>query len=284
MRKRKKKVEKRKIVLIVLLVLCIILGYIANVVSTDRELTIFEKAIKDSVLVIQKVITYPIDLVIDIVDKNKEKNKMYNEYESLKEKLNEAEFYITENEELKKQINDLKEVLKLNTTLAEFESINATIIGRDLSYWNDNIIIDKGEEDGIYIDMPVIVAEGLIGKVVKTSNFNSTVRLLTSNNVNDKISVKINNGDKYTYGILSRYDEENDKYIIEGIAENMEIKEDSLVTTTGIGDIFPSGIVIGKVVGIGTDNFDLSSVLEVKSNVDFDAINYVTVLKRKDIW
>ena len=64
----------------------------------------------------------------------------------------------------------------------------------------------------------------------------------------------------------------------------MEIKEESLVTTTGIGDIFPSGIVVGKVVGISTDNFDLSSVLEVKSNVDFDAINYVAVLKRKDIW
>jgi len=284
MRKRKKRIEKRKILLIILLVLCVILGYIANVVSTDRKLTIFEKAIKDSVLVIQKVITYPIDLVIDIIDENKEKNKMYEEYESLKQRLNEAEFYITENEELKKQINDLKEVLNLNTTLAEYENINATIIGRDLYYWNDNVVIDKGEEDGIAIDMPVIVAEGLIGKVVKTSNFNSTVRLLTSNNVNDKISVKINSNDKYTYGILSRYDEKNDKYIIEGIAENMEIKEDSLVTTTGIGDIFPAGIVIGKVVGISTDNFDLSSILEVKSNVDFDSINYITVLKRKDIW
>ena len=140
MRKRKKRIEKRKILLIILLVLCVILGYIANVVSTDRKLTIFEKAIKDSVLVIQKVITYPIDLVIDIIDENKEKNKMYEEYESLKQRLNEAEFYITENEELKKQINDLKEVLNLNTTLAEYENINATIIGRDLSYWNDNVL------------------------------------------------------------------------------------------------------------------------------------------------
>ena len=148
---------------------------------------------------------------------------------------------------------------------------------------NDNITIDKGEKDGIQVDMPVIVADGLIGKVVKTSTFNSTIRLLTANNSNDKISVKIKNEDNYIYGILSKYNEKNNNYIIEGITQNIEIKQDALVTTTGMGDIYPSGIIIGKVKGITTDNFDLSKVLEIESNVNFDAINYVKVLKRGDL-
>lgn len=280
--RRKKKIETRKIVLIALIVICLILGYVANVVSTTRQLTVFEKAIKDSILTVQNIITYPIDFVIDKINVSKEKHQMYIEYEELKSKYEQIQQYILENEELKKQVEDLKNILELDTTLNEYESINATIIGRDLAYFNENIIIDKGESSGIELNMPVVVNEGLIGKVVKTTSFTSTIRLLTSSSF-DKISVKIKNGDNYVYGILSKYDIENDIYIIEGISENVEILDDALVTTTGMGDIYPSGIVIGKIVGVNTDNFDLSNVLEMKSNVNFDAINYVTVLKRGDL-
>lgn len=283
MRRKKKKFEKRKIVLIVLIVTCLILGYIANIALTDRRLTIFEKAIKDSVLTIQRIVTYPIDLVINKVNENKEKNKIYDEYEKLKKQLADSQNYINENQELKKQLAEMKSILELNNVLSDYESINATVISRDLSYWHDNITIDKGEKDGIEINMPVVVADGLIGKVVKTSTFNSTIRLLTANNSNDKISIKIKDNDDYVYGILSKYDKNSNMYIIEGIAQNIEIKEDALVTTTGMGDIYPSGIVIGKVKGIDTDSFDLSKVLEVKSNVNFDSINYVKVLKRGDL-
>lgn len=283
MNRKRKRIETRKILLIVLLVLCFILGYVANIVSTDRNLSVFEKAIKDGVLTIQKIVTYPIDFVVDKINENKEKNKMYEEYQQLKEQYNNSQIYIYENEELRKQINELKGLLDLNTTLVDYESINATTIGRDIALFNNYITIDKGEKDGILLNMPVVVNNGLIGKVVKTSTFNSTVRLLTANDSNDKISVKIKNGDEYIYGILSKYDNNKNRYIIEGIAENIDIELDSLVTTTGMGDIYPAGIVIGKVKGISTDNFDLSKVLEVESNVNFNSINYVKILKRGDL-
>ena len=234
MRRKKKRIEKRKIVLIVLFVICLILGYMANVVSSNRQLTIFEKAIKDGILTVQNVITYPIDFVIEKINISKEKNKMYSEYENLKKQLEESERYISENQELVKQLEEMKTILDLNTSLSEHSCINATVIGRDLVYWNENIVIDKGENHGIEVNMPVVVKEGLIGKVINTTAFSSTIRLLTSS-TDDKISVKIKNNDEYIYGILSKYNEETGKYIIEGISENIEIKEDSIVTTTGMG-------------------------------------------------
>ena len=48
-----------------------------------------------------------------------------------------------------------------------------------------------------------------------------------------------------------------------------------------MGAIFPSGLIIGKVKKVTTDNFDLSKVALVKSPVNFDDLDYVTVLKRK---
>lgn len=205
---------------------------------------------------------------------------MYESYSTLKEQIKEYEKYKIENEELKKQLDDMKELLNIDETIAEYSYLNANVISRNIDYWNDTVIINKGEHDGIESGMPVVVGMNLVGKVISTSTFNSTVRLLTATNIVDKISVKINNNGNYIYGILNGYNIETGTYIIEGISQNVDIENDSIVTTTGMGDIYPSGIVIGNVTGITTDTFDLSKILEVKSNVDFDNINYVTVLRR----
>ncbi len=278
---RKKQKEKRnKIIVICVLIFCLITGFIINVVMTDRNLTIFEKTIKDSILTVQKILAFPIDFVANKISENNEKNKMYEKYIELENQVKENEKYKVENEELKKQLSDMKELLNINDTIAEYTYLNANVINRNLDYWNDTLIINKGEHDGITKDMPVVIGTNLIGKVISTTTFNSTVRLITATDVVDKISVKIKNGDDYIYGILNGYNKENDTYTIEGISQNAKIENGSIVTTTGMGDIFPAGIVIGKITGINTDTFDLSNVLEMKSDVNFDNINYVTVLRR----
>ena len=175
----------------------------------------------------------------------------------------------------------MKKILDLNKTLSESEYLNATVINRDIGFWYDTITIDKGSKNGIEENMPVIVKEGLIGKVIKTSNYNSTVKLMTTSDANNKISVKIALEDKFVYGLLSGYNKENKTYTVEGISDNSEIKIGSTVTTTGMSDTFPSGIVVGKVKNITTDNFDLAKIIEVESEVNFESIDFVTVLKRK---
>ena len=281
MYKKRKKDKKRKIIIICILVFCLITGFIVNVVITDRQLTIFEKTIKDSVLTVQKIIAYPFDFILNKIEENKEKNKMYEEYQLLKEENLANEHYKIENEELKKEINEMKELLNINHTLAEYTKLSATVIDRNLGYWYDTITINKGEHDGVVIGMPAVVGNGLIGKVISTTTFNSTIRLITATDVIDKISVKIQlDENNYVYGILSNYDSETKTHIIEGISETSEIKNGSLVTTTGMGNIFPAGILIGKITGVRTDTFDLSNVLEMQSDGNFEEINYVTLLKR----
>ena len=280
MYKKKQKDKRNKIIISCIIIFCLIVGFIINVVVTDRELTIFEKAIKDSVLTVQKILGYPIEFITNKIDENKEKDKMYEEYQKLQQEVADNNHYKIENEELKKQLEEMKELLKINDTLAEYTELNAVVINRDLGYWYDTITINKGEHDGVTIGMPAVVGEGLIGKVISTTTFNSTIRLITATDVVDKISVKIQTGNKYVYGILSSYDSETKTHIIEGISQTEEIENGAIVTTTGMGDIFPAGVMIGKITGVRTDTFDLSNVLEMKSEVDFDNINYVTLLKR----
>ena len=281
MYKKKKQDKRRKIIVICTIIICLIIGFIVNVVMTDRQLTIFEKTIKDSILTVQKIISVPIDFIANKIEENEQKNQMFQEYQKIKKENLDNEIYKIENEELEKEIKELKELLGINYTLSEYTKLSAVVVNRDIGYWNDTITINKGENDGVEVGMPAVVGNGLIGKVISTTTFNSTIRLITATDVVDKISVKIQiDDDDYVYGILSSYDSEKKVHIIEGIEQTDKIKSGLIVTTTGMGNIFPSGILLGKISGVGTDNFDLSNVLQMTSDVDFDDINYVTLLKR----
>lgn len=276
--KNKKNIKKFRIIGFILLSITFVIASIFFI-NKNRELSTLEKLLKDGTLFIGKIFTAPINYISNKIEEANEKNNLYEKYQELETKVESFEMLNSEKEELEHEIQELKEVIGINHTLSEHVKMNALVVGRNIDYWHDTITIDKGIKNGIVEGMPVITNKGLIGKIVSVSNFNSTVGLLTSSSVS-KISVKIANGDNYVYGLLSGYDVEDNIYYIEGISNTIQIQKDAVVTTTGMGDIFPSGILIGKVVGIKSDSYNLASLIEVSPSVDFNDFSIVTILKR----
>ena len=277
----RKKIEKKYILLGAVVFIVLLLVIVSAVVMNKRNLSPVEMAIKDSVILVQKVVYSPIRFVKDKITEISKLHDIYEEYQILENKVQETDSIKAKNAELEDEVEKLRKTLDLNQTLSQYAYLNATVVNRNLGYWYNTITIDKGSKNGVEVDMPVVVSEGLIGKVSKVTNFNSTVKLLTSDDINNKISVKINVDGKNVYGLLSGYDKKTGAFIVEGIADNTEIKKGSMVLTTGMGDIFPSGILVGKVSKITKDNFDLARTVEVTSDVSFDDIRYVTILKRQ---
>ena len=277
----RKKIEKKYILLGAVVFIVLLLVIVSAVVMNKRNLSPVEMAIKDSVILVQKVVYSPIRFVKDKITEISKLHDIYEEYQILENKVQETDSIKAKNAELEDEVEKLRKTLDLNQTLSQDAYLNATVVNRNLGYWYNTITIDKGSKNGVEVDMPVVVSEGLIGKVSKVTNFNSTVKLLTSDDINTKISVKIKGDGTNVYGLLSGYDKKTGAFIVEGIADNTEIKKGSMVLTTGMGDIFPSGILVGKVSKITKDNFDLARTVEVTSDVSFDDIRYVTILKRQ---
>ena len=278
---RRKKFEVKYIILIVVIAIIIFLVAINAVMKNNRDVNFVNGFFKDGALFINKVINTPINFVKDKINEKEEQKALLKKYKKLKNKYKSTENLRLENSELKKEIKELKKSLELKNILSDYEKINSVTLNRNLGYWYRNITIDKGKKDGVIKNMAVVNSDGLIGTIYKTSNHTSTVQLLTSNQFN-KISVKIEVGDKYVYALLTKYNEEDNTFVLEGVSENTEIPVDSKVTTTGMGSIFPSVILVGKVVSIDTDNYDLAKIIKVKSNVNFNDINIVTILKRDE--
>ena len=277
----KKRFNKRYLLILFVVVIAMVLTLLAASLKEDRDLNPIEKVAKDIGTVVLKVVSTPFNFVHDKLDEMAEKNNLYKKYKELKNKEDQVDSVIAQNENLQNEIDKLKESLDLKTVLSDKVYLNATVVSRNIGYWYDEITIDKGSKNGIEKGMAVIIPDGLIGQITKVSNYSSTVKLLSNENMNDKISVKIKVGDGYVYGLISMYDSKTNTYTVEGISENVDIEKGADVVTTGMGTIFPSGLMVGTAQKVTTDNFDLSKVVEVKASVNFDDLDYVTVLKRK---
>ena len=276
----RRKFDKRYLFILAVIAIALVLVVLAFSLQKDRDLNPVEKVAKDTIAVVIKVVSMPFNFVHDSIEEMAEKDNIYEKYKELKNKEEQIDTVISQNDNLRSEVDKLKETLNLNTILSDKVFLNATVVTRNIGYWYEEITIDKGKKNGIEKDMAVVNPKGLIGKVTKVSNYSSTVELLSNDHMSDKISVKIKTKDDYVYGLISMYDSKSNTYTVEGISENEEILEGADVVTTGMGTIFPSGLMIGKVKKVTTDNFDLSKVVEVKAAADFDDLDYVTVLKR----
>ena len=282
--KPKKKLEVKYIILIVIVVIILILTIFSFIIRDKRNLSAPEKFLKECFLSVEQVVLFPIKFVANEFKEFINLKDVYEENMVLKENLDRYDLLYTQNQELKRQIEELKEEYGVDNVLSEYEYVKATVINRNVNYWYDTMTINKGSKSGLTEDMAVITSKGLIGKVIKTTKNTSEIKMITSSNSNNKISVIINDEEQNInlYGILTDYDSKNNMLAIEGISENNTIKEGSKVYTSGLNDIFPSGILIGEVKKEIKDNYGLSKIVYASPSNDMSDISYVSVLKRKD--
>lgn len=181
------------------------------------------------------------------------------------------------NRELEEENQELKEMLELSSS--EYHFIHATVVQREID-WYSELTIDKGEKDGIYPDMAVVSHHGLIGKIIKTTDHSSIVKLLSANANSMKVAVDIKNEIETFHGIIDGYLEEEALIQVNNINKNSNIEIGDLVYTNGLGGIYPSGIYIGRVVEVTYDSLGLSKIAKVKSDFSYDKLRYVTVIDR----
>lgn len=258
------KKKKRKKIIIVFCAIFISFFLLFYSLSSNRKIGVIEGFFKDGAVTISKIVMTPFTTL------NKEKGKDASKSYLIQKNIN---------VHLVEEIEQLRDTLALNQTLTGYEIVNATVVNRNKSYWYQTLTIDKGKSDGLTENMVVITKDGLIGKLEKVTNKSATVKLITANDVNNKVSVSIATSNGETNAILSGYDKKKNEILVSGVDSNIDIKKDDSVTTSGLGGMFPRGIYIGKVESISTDKYGLSKTLAIKTNQNFNSIHYVTVLK-----
>ena len=179
---------------------------------------------------------------------------------SIKDIIFSYEEIIAENENLKKENMELKiqkernqKILEENERLSKLLEMKENSIYKgnlkfarvsfsDINNLNNKIFIDLGAEDGIKIDMITVYGDYLVGKIVAVHNNYSEVELIT--NPNSIISAKTM---RDILGIARGSDEEDGLLYFQPSIVEDNLKEGDEIITSGISDIYPEGIKIGKI-------------------------------------
>jgi rod shape-determining protein MreC len=143
------------------------------------------------------------------------------------------------------EVNRLRHALNYRER-SVFKLIAAEIVARDSSTWWRTVTINRGRRDGIETDMPVVTDEGLIGKTTTVSDVISVVLLVSDENCRVAASVEgsreqgIVTGERVTTGLTPLMD-------LNFLSKQADLKPGQKVYTSGVGGVFPSGLLIGVV-------------------------------------
>jgi len=201
-------------------------------------------------------------------------------YLHLQEENNQLE---ATNERLRKQVLAMRQQLvqlqqdsikRLPDLPQEYDIIPAQVVNMTLHKANNFITINKGEADGIRPEMGVICSQGVVGIVYMTSRHYSIVMPLL--HVNSKVSCRLRNSE-YFGSLIWKRGYANIAYVT-SIPRHAPVKKADVVETNGFSDIFPAGLPIGRVQGIGDSSDGMSYLLRVKLFADFATLREVSII------
>jgi rod shape-determining protein MreC len=143
------------------------------------------------------------------------------------------------------EVNRLRHALNYRER-SVFKLVAAEVIARDSSSWWRTLTINRGKNDAIETDMPVVTDVGLIGKTTTVSDTISVVLLISDENCRVAASVEgsreqgIVSGERVTGGLTPLLD-------LNFLSKQADLKPGQKVYTSGVGGVFPSGLLIGAV-------------------------------------
>ena len=276
--RQKKKFQRR---IIIFTVVMLVFSLVSLLIS--RSPSSIESILKDTVANIEYyLVKTPIQYVSGLFSEFNELKDVYKENELLKQQLDKYAREAAINETLSLELEQMKEITKIDFLPTDYNVRYAKVISRDVESWTNEITIDLGETSGIKEGMAVISAKGMIGTVTKTDKISSTVSLLSAENPHSQLPVMIMSDNQEYYGLLNRYDTQTQTYRITLLSDIEKLDKDARVVTSGLGGVgkSPKGILVGTVSSFTPKSEATESVCQVKPSANFDSLNYVAVVQR----
>ena len=199
------------------------------------------------------------------------------ENEQLKQRVAELQTELNQSRQATAENERLKELLKLNEQ-KEIKSVPARVIARDPSVWFNTITINRGSTAGVEVNMPVVTASGIVGRVITVTPFASQVMLITD----EKAGAGAVVGQLGESGALGSVRGRADLGVgliemryVSGL-EKVEVNDN--VMTTGQDGIYPPGLNVGRVVDVRNGTATQAHQILIQPGAQLDHLEEVAVL------
>lgn len=199
------------------------------------------------------------------------------ENEKLRQEIDKLTIENTGLQQDRYELTHLRELYKLDSQYDEYEKVGARIIANDPGNWFYSFVINKGEDDGILIDMNVMAGSGLVGRIVATGPNWSRVKAIIADDSNVSAMVLSSADNMIVSGDLKLY--ASGIIAFEQLVDSDDIVvEGDKVVTSNISDKYLPGILIGYISTINRDSNNLTKSGYITPAVDFEHLEEVLVI------
>ena len=169
----------------------------------------------------------------------------------------------------------LQELLQFEKTI-DWPVSAAQVIGRDPTGWFKSVIIDKGAGANLRINMPVVNAKGVVGRLVSVShNYAKALLIIDQNSAVDCIIQR--SRDK---GVVKGLSPKICK--LDYVLKTSDVVVGDMVVTSGLGRVFPKGVPVGEVTEVQNIPGEIFKDVKVRPFVDFSKLEEVLVILKED--
>jgi rod shape-determining protein MreC len=188
-----------------------------------------------------------------------------------------------ENKRLSGELARLEEIRLSNERLSKLldfrqatglPAVPARIIAVDASSWFRTLVIDKGQRDGLTEGQPVVVAEGVVGRIIKCAPRQSRVLLITDASSATAVLVQRSRARAICRG-------EGESLTLEFLQQQEDIVVGDTIITSGTGGIFPKGLPLGRATAVSRSGYGLFQTVKVQPAVDLSRLEEVLVLQKE---
>jgi rod shape-determining protein MreC len=182
---------------------------------------------------------------------------------------------IEENSHLKEVENEnkiLRSQLIFTQEKPEYKLVPAEVIGRDPSNFLQFMTINKGTNDGLKKDMPVVSEGYLLGKITEVDAKNAKVFLITNPSSVVNAMIQESRATGIVKGALGY------ALTIEAISQDAKVKVGNLVITSGLGGTYPKGLIIGKIDQVEEKQSEIFKKATIKPFIDYTFLEVVFVI------
>ena len=203
--------------------------------------------------------------------------ELLSENEALRAQVDELTIENTLLQQEKTELNRLRELYKLDNQYDDYNKIGARIISRDTGNWYSAFIIDKGEDDGLLVDMNVIANGGLVGRITSIGPNWARVTSIIDDNSNCAAKTLSSSDPMIVSGDLEAMSEGVIRFS-QLIDSADAVSEADKVVTSHTSDKYLPNILIGYVYSIEKDSNNLTKSGYVVPVVDFEHLEEVLVI------
>jgi rod shape-determining protein MreC len=228
---------------------------------------------------LQKIFSFSGQKVSGSLSFFKDVKAVQKENEELKARIDQLEKENAQLQEYKVKNEELKSALNLKDQFNEYDFVGANIIAKDPGNWFNVFTIDIGKNNGIGNNFPVVTGKGLVGSVYSTGLISSKVVSIID--IDSTVSARISKSREVVRVKGDITLKEQGLCRMDYISPEVDVEVGDTIETSGLGGIFPKGIIIGKVKEIRQTNNELNRYAVIEPAVDFKRLEEVFVLKSK---